>query len=169
MKRIAFLIFSMFFMLVPMASAANWVQFEIKELDGSSDLSTDYFDADSVMCQVDANGDLERIYYWEKRVYPSTTDSKIDYQIGFVRYDKADYRGYDALMYSHFATGSALFQHPVEWTDRGKTDGDKAVETKKAEQVMVKEIERGKAGMHLHRIRTPLSLLEIELPDNLIK
>jgi len=76
-------------MLVPMASAANWVQFEIKELDGSSDLSTDYFDADSVMCQVDANGDLERIYYWEKRVYPSTTDSKIDYQIGFVRYDKA--------------------------------------------------------------------------------
>ena len=44
-------------MLVPMASAANWVQFEIKELDGSSDLSTDYFDADSVMCQVDANGD----------------------------------------------------------------------------------------------------------------
>ena len=168
MKCLVVLIFSMFFMCMPMASAAQWVPFVFEELEGRSDLSVDYFDADSVLIQQDAAGQLVRLYYWEKRIYPASAEGNIDCQIGLVRYDREGHHSYDALMYSHFVSGSELFQKPKNWTDRGAATENNMAGVRKAGQVMEKELERGKNKVMLNRIRQPLLLDEVDFSRSLL-
>ena len=137
-------------------------------MEGRSDLSMDYFNMDSVLIQKDANGNVVRFYYWEKRVYPATANGKIDCQIGLVCYDLEGHHTYDVLMYSHVVSGSELFQKPKNWTDQGETFDKNMVGVRKAEQVMEKELEHGKSGSVLNRISSTLLLDEVEFPRALI-